>query len=109
MKLLNFVKKNFVLTAALLAAIITSLIVPPDAKYLGYFDVKTLTCLFCVLAVVCALKNINFFYILARRIVRLFGTVRMSVLALVYINFLGYMLIDNDMALLTFLPLGNFV
>ena len=109
MKLLNFVKKNFVLTAALLAAIITSLIVPPDAKYLGYFDVKTLTCLFCVLAVVCALKNINFFYILARRIVRLFGTVRMSVLALVYITFIGSMLIANDMALLTFLPLGYFV
>ena len=109
MKLLNFVKKNFVLTAAMLAAIITSLIVPPDAEYLGYFDVKTLTCLFCVLAVVCALKNINFFYILARRIVRLFGTVRMSVLALVYITFIGSMLIANDMALLTFLPLGYFV
>ena len=109
MKLLNFVKKNFVLTAAVLAAIITSLIVPPDAEYLGYFDVKTLTCLFCVLAVVCALKNINFFYILARRIVQLFGTVRMSVLALVYITFIGSMLIANDMALLTFLPLGYFV
>ena len=33
----------------------------------------------------------------------------MSVLALVYITFLGSMLIANDMALLTFLPLGFFV
>lgn len=30
----------------------------------------------------------------------------MSVLALVYITFIGSMLIANDMALLTFLPLG---
>ena len=109
MKVLEFMKKNVVLMVAIVAAIVTSLIVPPDAEYLGYFDVKTLTCLFCVLAVVCALKNINFFYILARRIVRLFKNVRMSVLALVYITFIGSMLIANDMALLTFLPLGYFV
>lgn len=46
---------------ALLAAIITSFIVPIDREYSGYFDYKTLTCLFCVLAVVCALKNIGFY------------------------------------------------
>ncbi|MBQ7354847.1 MAG: citrate transporter [Clostridia bacterium] len=109
MKLLEFVKKNVVLTVAIVAAAVTMLIVPPDREYLGYFDVKTLTCLFCVLAVVCALKNISFFYILAKRIVRSFKTVRMSVLALVYITFIGSMLIANDMALLTFLPLGYFV
>ena len=72
-------------------------------------DLKTLTCLFCVLAVVCALKNIRFFYTLAQRIVLCFGNARMSILALVYITFLGSMLIANDMALLTFLPLGFFV
>ena len=49
------------------------------------------------------------FYILAAKIVRLFGNARMSVLALVYITFIGSMLIANDMALLTFLPLGYFV
>ena len=106
---LNFVKKNVVLCVAILAAAITSLIVPPDAEYLGYFDLKTLTCLFCVLAVVCALKNINFFYFLAGEIVKRFRNIRYSVLALVYITFIGSMLIANDMALLTFLPLGYFV
>lgn len=105
----SFVKKNAVMLIALLAAIITSFIVPVDEKYLGYFDYKTLTCLFCVLAVVCALKNINFFYMLARKVVQLFKNARMSVLALVYITFIGSMLIANDMALLTFLPLGFLV
>lgn len=55
---------------ALLAAVITSFIVPPDEKYLDYFDYKTLACLFSVLAVVCALKNVQFFYILACNIVK---------------------------------------
>jgi Na+/H+ antiporter NhaD/arsenite permease-like protein len=94
---------------ALALAAVTSIIVPPDAEYLSYFDFKTLTCLFCVLAVVCALKNIRFFYMLAQQIVRLFKNARMCVLALVYITFIGSMLIANDMALLTFLPLGYFV
>lgn len=108
-KVKTFVKKNAVMCIALLAAIITSFIIPVDKEYIGYFDYKTLTCLFCVLAVVCALKNINFFYMLARKVVQLFKTARMSILALVYITFIGSMLIANDMALLTFLPLGYFV
>lgn len=94
---------------ALLAAVCTCFFVPIDKEYLGYFDLKTLSCLFCVLAVVCALKNINFFYLLARKIVQYSKTTRVSILALVYITFLGSMLIANDMALLTFLPLGYFV
>jgi Na+/H+ antiporter NhaD/arsenite permease-like protein len=108
-KILYFIKSNAVMCIAFLAAIITSFIIPIDKEYLDYFDYKTLTCLFCVLAVVCALKNINFFYILARKVVQLFKTARMSILVLVYITFIGSMLIANDMALLTFLPLGYFV
>ena len=104
-----FVKKNAVMLIAMLAAVITCFFVPPDREYLGYFDVKTLTCLFCVLAVVCALKNVNFFYMLARKIVQVFKNTRMAILALVYITFIGSMLIANDMALLTFLPLGLYV
>lgn len=105
----GFVRKNLVMVIAFFAAVITMFIVPPDGQYLQYFDFKTLTCLFCVLAVVCALRNIRFFYVLARKVVRMFRNARMSVLALVYITFIGSMLIANDMALLTFLPLGFFV
>ena len=105
----GFLKANAVVIIAALAAIVTSFIIPPDREYLGYFDFKTLTCLFCVLAVVCALKNIRFFYTLAKAIVRKFRTAKSAILALVYITFIGPMLIANDMALLTFLPLGYFV
>ena len=108
-KINNFAKKNIVMLIALCAAVVTSFIIPPDEVYISYFDFKTLSCLFCVLAVVCALKNIRFFYTLAEKIVKLFKNIRFCVLALVYITFVGSMLIANDMALLTFLPLGYFV
>ena len=107
--IIEFLKKNAVLCIAALAALLTSFIVSPDKAYLGYFDWKTLTCLFCVLAVVCALRNIFFFTALAKQIVKLFKNTRACILALVYITFIGSMLIANDMALLTFLPLGFYV
>lgn len=105
----SIIKKNAVLVVAVIAAIVSSVIIPLDKEYVGYFDYKTLTCLFCSLAVVCALKNIDFFYILARKIVSRFHTTRKCILALVYTTFIGSMLIANDMALITFLPLGYFV
>ena len=105
----NFCKRNPVLIIALLAALVTSCIIPPDRAYLRYLDFKTLTCLYCVLAVVGALGNIKFFTLLAYKIVKVFHTTRMSILALATITFIGSMFIANDMALLTFLPLGYFV
>ncbi len=106
---MSWIKKNIVLCIAIGAAAITCFFVPPDAQYIEYFDFKTLSCLFATLAVVCALRNIRFFRILASEIVARFKTVRSAVLALVYITFIGSMLIANDMALITFLPLGYYV
>ncbi len=106
---MEFIKKNAVMCIAFLLAIATAIIVPPDSQYLEYFDLKTLTCLFCTLACVCALKNIRFFRIIAEKIVLYFKTTRSAVIALIYITFIGSMLIANDMALITFLPLGYYV
>ena len=107
--IISFIKKNTVAVIAFFAAAVTCFIVPPDGQYVTYLDYKTLACLFCTLAVVCALKRIRFFYMMARKIIKCFRTTRMSILALVYITFMGSMLIANDMALLTFLPLGYMV
>ena len=79
----RFIRRNPVLCVAAALAAITALIVPPDAKYLSYPDYKTLSCLFCTLAVVCALKNIRFFSILAQKIVRCTGNARAAILTLV--------------------------
>lgn len=93
---ISFIKKNTVMVIALLAAVITSFIVPPDEKYLDYFDYKTLACLFSVLAVVCALKNVQFFYILACNIVKKFRNIRLCTVVLVWVTFIGSMLIANE-------------
>lgn len=102
----GFISKNAVLVIAATLALASCLVVPPDAEYLGYFDLKTLSCLFCTLAVICALKNVRFFTVTAKKIVALTGNTRTLALALVYITFIGSMFLANDMALLTFLPLG---
>ncbi|MBQ9757910.1 MAG: citrate transporter [Clostridia bacterium] len=107
--MLTFVKKNPVMCIAISVALISMFFVPPDKEYLSYFDFKTLSCLFCTLAVVCAFKNIYLFRIISSKIITVFTTVRSAVLALVYITFIASMLIANDMALITFLPLGYYV
>ena len=105
----RFFHGHTVLTVALLVALITMVIIPPDRAYFEYVDFKTLCCLFSTLAVVCALKNIRFFTFIARKIVHSTPNLRISVLALIYITFIGSLFIANDMALITFLPLGYFV
>lgn len=106
---LTLIKKNVVLIIAVCAALITCIFVPFDAEYGGYFDLRTLSCLFCTLAVVAAFRNIHFFVWLADVIVRRFGNMRNVILALVGVTYFGSMIMANDMALVTFLPLGYFV
>ena len=108
MSVLKFIKKNAVFCIVAFAAIITCFLVPPDNEYFGYFDWETLSCLFLTLAVVCALRNIMFFTIIARKLVIMVGNLRSLFLLLIIITFVGSMIIANDMALITFLPLGYF-
>ena len=107
-KILRFIKKNIVFFVAMAAALITSFFVPVDKEYISYFDFRTLACLFLTLLVVCALRNVKFFTIVARKLVLLSGNLRGLFIMLIVITFVGSMLIANDMALITFLPLGYF-
>ena len=116
MKLLQWCKANAMPVIAVLAAAVTAVFVPPDGDYLGYYDVKTLSCLLCVLAVVGALRGIGLPALhpggiegLAQKLVQVFHTTRGAVTALVSITLVGSMLLTNDTALLTFLPLSWFV
>ena len=108
MAILKFAKKYTVFCIAALAAAVTCFFVPPDKEYITYFDFRTLACLFLTLAVICALRNIKFFTIIARKLVIITGNLRSLFLMLIIITFVGSMLIANDMALITFLPLGYF-
>ena len=43
----GFFRKNTVMCIAAVLAAVTVFIVPPDSRYAGYVDYKTLACLFC--------------------------------------------------------------
>lgn len=102
----GILKSRIVLIVALVAAAVTCFFVPPDGGYADYFDLDTLSCLFCTLAVVSALKRRRFFEWLAVGIVTAFGNMRRVTFALVFVTYFGSMIMANDMALITFLPLG---
>ena len=108
-KILYFFANQFVLSFAILAMLITCIFVPVDREYLGYFNWQTLATLFCTLAVVCAFSHIHVFEIISKNIVLKLHTLRNATLGLVFITFFGSMILANDMALLTFLPLGYYV
>lgn len=101
-----FLRNNIVLVVALVAAAVSCCFVPPDGEYVGYFDLRTLSSLFGMSAVITAMKRQNVFRALADKLIKRFRTTRSLVAALVAITYLASMLIANDMALLTFLPLG---
>ena len=108
-QVVRVVKDQPVLCVAIVAMLVTCVFVPVDGKYLDYFNLQTLATLFCTLAVVSAFSHIHVFEILSKSIILKLGNLRSAVIALVFITFLGSMVLANDMALLTFLPLGYFV
>lgn len=102
----RFVRGHVVLVVSAVAALVTMAIVPPDATYLGYFDLKTLACLFGVLALVGALRGVGVFERAAQTLVARFSTCRSAVSALVGSTLVLSMFATNDMALVMMLPLA---
>ncbi len=100
----QFIKKEPVLVCAWVAALISSFIVPPNLGYIEYIDFRTLSLLFCLMAVTCALKELNIFKMAG---VKLLSKVKTSVqleLILIMLCFFSSMLITNDVSLITFVP-----
>lgn len=108
-RVFEIIRKQPVLCIAFAAMAVTCFFVPPDKEYLGYFDMKTLACLFCTLEVVCGFSDIHTFELVAEKIVLSLSNTRNVIIGVVFITYTGSMLLANDMALLTFLPLGYFV
>lgn len=98
---------NPFLTATAVAALLTCLLVPPDRTYLDYPEYRTLVGLWCFLTVIGALDRTHLVTAVAEVVVGVLRTRRALVVGLVLLTMLGSMLITNDMALLTFLPLAT--
>lgn len=103
-EILNWCKRETVLMIAMLLAVISSFFVHPDQKYLEYIDFRTLSILFCLMAVMAGLQKIGLFGFVAEKLLEKIKHIRGLVFILIMLCFFSSMLITNDVALLTFVP-----
>ena len=100
----TFIKKEPVLTIAMILAVISAFFVKPDIKYLDYIDFRTLGILFSLMAVMAGFKELGVFKFIALEILNHAKNLWHTLLVLVMLCFFFSMLITNDVALITFVP-----
>lgn len=108
-KLLSFLKTETILVAALILAVISCFLVPPDMGYTQYIDTHTLALLFSLMAVMAGFQKAGIFDKISSIILSHTGSQKGLSFVLVSLCFFGSMLITNDVALITFVPLGILV
>jgi len=103
-KILDYLKKEKVLTIALILAVVSMFFVHPDASYMEYIDLHVLALLFCLMLLVKGFQEMGLFDVL---IERSFGGIKGSrglSQVLIFLCFFTSMIITNDVALITFVP-----
>ena len=103
-KILNFLKKEAMLTVSVLAALVALIITPPSADLLQKIDWRTLGTLFMMLTVLEGFKKENVFEPLIKFSTH-FRTMKSLVLFLVFGVFFTSMFVTNDVSLIIFVPL----
>ncbi|MBO4547325.1 MAG: citrate transporter [Treponema sp.] len=102
----RFIKREPVLFAALLLAICASAITRPQPSlYIQAIDFRTLAILFCLMITIKAFQSQNFLDYAAACLLRLCKDRRSLYLLLAALVFFSSMLVTNDVALLTFVPI----
>ena len=100
----TFFKQETVLCVSAVCAVLTMFLVPPDAAYIEYIDLRTLCLLMCLMAVVAGVQSCGAFQWLVVQMLKRGGGGRGLSVALVMLPFFSSMLVTNDVALLTFVP-----
>ncbi|KHS58517.1 arsenic transporter [Terrisporobacter othiniensis] len=100
---IEFLKKESVLVIALSLATISCFIATPK---LSYIDFKVLILLFNLMIVVAAFKELSVLDSIAISLLKKCKSYRAISTILVFITFISAMIVTNDVALLTFVPLS---
>lgn len=103
-KILYFIKKETVLSIAVVLAVISVFFVTPDREYISYIDFRTLAILFCLMSIVAGLRNIGVFDKLAERLLAKVHGIGGVTVILICLCFFMSMFITNDVSLITFVP-----
>ena len=101
---LNFIKKEAVLCAALLLGGASMFLVPPDGEYPSYINFRVLGLLFSLMVVMAGLREMGVFDKIAYVMLKKADNSRKLYLVMVFLCFFSAMLITNDVALITFVP-----
>lgn len=100
---MDFLKKEIVLVIAIVLAITSSFISIPK---LSYIDFKVLILLFNLMIAVAAFKELKVLDSIAIGLLKKCNTYTSISFALVFITFIASMIVTNDVALITFVPLS---
>ena len=101
---MSFIKKEPVLSAAAVLAVLSMFFVAPSPEYLSYIDFRTLALLFSLMTVVAGLKEIGLFRYLGSSLLAGMHSTRQLAFTLTALCFFSSMLITNDVSLITFVP-----
>lgn len=103
-KIKKFLCTQTVLAVSLLCALISMIIIPPSGKYLSYINFSTLILLFCLMAAVAGFNNTGIFVKISSFLTSKCHSARLLTFILMNVCFFSSMLITNDVALITFVP-----
>ena len=98
-------KKDPVLAVSLVLAVVSAFLVRPSAAYLGYIDWRVLALLAALMLAVAALGQAGLFDAVTAALLRRMRDTRRLAAVLVGVCFFAAMLMTNDVALITFVPL----
>lgn len=107
--LIHFFKTETVLVISIVLALFSMLLVHPDATYLTYIDWNTLILLFCLMGVMAGFQTLGLFEKIGAFLLSGVKHTRQLFAVLVLLPFVFGMLITNDVALITFVPLAIIV
>ena len=99
---LEFLKKEIVLIIAIILAIATSFISLPKLEYI---DFKVIILLFNLMVVVAGFKEMRVLDSIATSLLKRCTSFRSIIFVLVFLTFFSAMVVTNDVALITFVPL----
>lgn len=102
--MIKYLKKEKVLSIALILAIWSAFLVHPDQQYIEYIDLRVLALLFCLMLIVKGFQDIGLFAVLVRKVFGYIRNTRSLAMVMMLACFLFSMLITNDVALITFVP-----
>ncbi|MGN0650565.1 MAG: SLC13 family permease [Oscillospiraceae bacterium] len=104
-KILRFIKKETVLTISFVLAVGSMFITPPNAGYLNYVNYSVIALLFCLMVAVQGFSAEGLPEYLSKKLTSRIQGSRMLAAVLTALCFFLSMLMTNDVALITFVPM----